>query len=95
MAPNPETRKWVVQVFEQLISNRPRSIRRLSVESLNANLSLIRLLANELRLDDARSIRRTRKEIGGFRLGLATRTMEEDDICSNSGLLWDRRGTGK
>ncbi len=63
--------------------------------SLNANLFLIRLAANELRLSDARSIRRNREEIGGFRFDLAARTMDEDDICSNAGLLSDRRGTGK
>jgi len=51
--------------------NRGRSIRRLSVETLNANLFLIRLLANEPRLNDSESIRRTRKEIGGFRLNFA------------------------
>lgn len=56
MALNPAVREQVEQVFIKFIRNRPRAIQRLSIKALNMNPFLIRILAREMGLNDARSI---------------------------------------
>lgn len=56
MALNPAVREQVEQVFIKFIRNRARAIQRLSIKALNINPFLIRILAREMGLDDARSI---------------------------------------
>jgi hypothetical protein len=49
-------REQIKRVFEQFIRNRARTIRHLKIGELNINPFLIRILAKEMGLNDARSI---------------------------------------
>jgi hypothetical protein len=49
-------RNQIKQVFEQFLRNRARAIRHLKIEDLSINPFLIRILAKEMGLNDARSI---------------------------------------
>lgn len=56
MALDAARRTQIKQVFEQFVRNRARTIRRLKIEDLNINPFLIRILAKEMGLNDAKSI---------------------------------------
>jgi len=56
MALDAAIRTQIRQVFEQFVRNRARAIRRLKIEDLNINPFLIRILAKEMGLNDAKSI---------------------------------------
>lgn len=49
-------RNQIKQIFQQFLSNRARTIRRLKIEDLNINPFLIRILAKEMGLRSAQSI---------------------------------------
>ncbi len=51
-----EKRNQIKQIFEGFIHDRAQTIRRLKIEDLNINPFLIRILAHEMGLNDARSI---------------------------------------
>ncbi len=52
----PEKRQQIREIFERFLRNRLRAVRRLRIEDLNVNPFLIRVLASELRLNDAAAI---------------------------------------
>jgi len=56
MALDAARRNQIKQVFEQFVRNMARTIRRLKIEDLNINPFLIRILAKEMDLNDAKSI---------------------------------------
>jgi len=56
MALDAARRNQIQQVFEQFVRNRARTIRRLKIEDLSINPFLIRILAKEMGLHDAKSI---------------------------------------
>jgi len=51
-----EKRDQIKQIFEQFIRNRAHTIRRLKIKDLHVNPFLMRILAKEMGLNDARSI---------------------------------------
>lgn len=53
---NTARRNEIKRVFEQFLRRRAHTIRRLKIEDLNINPFLIRILAKEMDLNDARSI---------------------------------------
>ncbi|MBC7233335.1 MAG: hypothetical protein H5T68_08875 [Chloroflexi bacterium] len=56
MALDEAKRKRIEQIFQQFLQERAHTIRRLEIKDLNINPFLIRLLAKEMDLNDARSI---------------------------------------
>jgi len=56
MALSTARRNQIKQLFEQFLRNRAQTIRRLKIEDLNINPFLIRVLAKEMGLNDAKSI---------------------------------------
>lgn len=56
MALTSARRNQIKQVFQQFLSNRARTIRRLRIEDLDINPFLIRILAKEMGLNNVKSI---------------------------------------
>lgn len=56
MALNADIRNKIKAIFEQFLRDRTTTVRNLKIEELNINPFLIRILANEMKFENAESI---------------------------------------
>lgn len=101
MALNTARRNQIGQVFEQFIRNRARTIRHLKIEDLSVNPFLIRVLAKEMGLNDAKSIvrwlvnqRLERGTVTSFGIALqdAAKVFSEGTGVEGADILKTKRG---
>jgi len=94
-------RQRIRSVFERFLANRAKAIRNLKIEDLNINPFLLRILAKELKLKDARSIviwlvhqRLERGTVTSFGIALqnAAKVFSEGSAVEGADILKRKRG---